>query len=84
MNDVINGTQDYGASDSGSNRSSSMKSDERSMVSKGPSLHELRLLCQQCGAEESRKNAIEVPPHPSTSVGGTWRFSDACFGMMGA
>ncbi len=47
------------------------------MVPKGPSLHELRLLCQQSGAEEPRKNA-EVTPHPSARALGAPGFVSAC------
>ena len=54
-----------------------MKLDERSMVPKGPSLRELRLLCQQSGAEEPRKNA-EVTPHPSARALGAPGFVSAC------
>ena len=57
--------------------SGSMMLDERSMVPKGPSLRELRLLCQQSGAEEPRKNA-EVTPHPSARALGAPGFVSAC------
>ncbi len=51
--------------------------EERSMVPKGPSLHELRLLCQQSGAEEPRKNA-EVTPHPTALALGAPGFVSVC------
>ena len=54
-----------------------MRLEERSMVPKGPSLHELRLLCQQSGAEEPRKNA-EVTPHPSARALGAPGFVSEC------
>ena len=48
------------------------------MVPKGPLLHELRLLCQQSGADGTRKNAVEVTPHPSARALGAPGFVSEC------